>query len=254
MALPNNLYVLPSDVFDYISVEGVQLRLDDHRLATGQVIQATAPAAQGATTISVTALQFPLLAGTVLEFDGAGAPAVVEVVLGATAMVGSTSLTVVALPAALPARAAASDSGVNLATVQRLVVACQEGTRRVNLYCQSRYDVSQMAANAQANGSVKAWARCLAGKWLASRAGNSPPKSILNDCEEAIDEMKRIQTGALSIEGIGTRTSGWPFFTNVTVDLRYTYAKVRVQPQISEGTPTQYGQFVDWNSLLVLEY
>lgn len=250
MALPANLYVLPNDLFDYVGVEGVQLRLDDHRQATAQVIQVVTAASQGATSVAVQPLQRPLLPGSTLEFDGAGAPSVVEVVLSALGRVGDTTLTVVALAAALPALAAAQDNGVNVATAYRLITACLEGTRRVNLYCQQRYDVSQLLVNAQANGSIKSWARALAAKWLCSRQSNSPPKSVMSDAEDALEELKFVKNGQLSVEGIGTRTSGWPFMVNVRVDPTYTYAKIRVEPQISDQTPTQFGEYIDWNASL----
>ncbi len=69
-----------------------------------------------------------------------------------------------------------------------------------------------------------------------------------------MEELKQVNCGMLRLEDIGTRTSAWPFLSNVTLDLRYDYAKVRVEPSLSELTPTQYGQFVDWNSALWLEF
>jgi hypothetical protein len=65
--------------------------------------------------------------------------------------------------------------------------------------------------------------------------------------------MKQVRIGMLSIEDIGTRNSGWPFISNVSMNIGYDYNKVRVEPQLSEGTPTGYGQFIDWNAALSLE-
>jgi hypothetical protein len=245
-----NLYCAPADIYDTLSTEGGQLRLDDHSLATGNLILATAAAAQGSTAIPCAALAQPLLAGTTLEFDGGGMPAVVEAVLSATAQIGATTLTVNALPNAIANQAQAFDSGVNVALAQRLVKACQYGTSQVKLYCCSRYNDSDLATA----WSPNRWATALGARWLCSRRGQSPPKGVADQAEEALDEMKAVRVGMLDIEDIGTRTAGWPFISNVTVDIGYTYTKVRVEQPTSEGTPTQYGQFVDWNSALFLEY
>lgn len=248
VTLPN-LYVMPSDLFDWLGTEGVQLRLDDHNLATGQTIQLTAAAALGATTLAITALQAPLLAGTVLEFDGGGTPAVIEVILSATATLGATSITVNPLSAPLAALSQAFDSGVNVALAQRLVKACQYGTSQVKLYCCSRYDDSELAKS----WSVNRWALSLASRWFCKRRAQPCPVGIQEDADEALEEMKQVRVGMLQIEDIGTRTSGWPFLSNVTVDIGYDYAKIRVEPPLSEATPTQYGQHVDWNSVLWFE-
>ena len=249
VTLPN-LYCKPQDVYDFLGTEGAQLRLDDHLNATGQRITLTANALAGAVSLSITALQYPLLNGTVLEFDGAGTPGVVEVVLAATAPTGATSLTVQPLTSAINALSQATDSGVNVALAQRLVKACQYATSQVKLYCCGRYDDSALAINWSANR----WATALAAKWLCKRRAQGCPKAIAEDADEALDEMKAVQSGRLALEDIGTRTSGWPFISNTTVDVAYTVAKVRVEPQISEATPTLYPQYPDWSSILLLEY
>jgi hypothetical protein len=253
MPIPN-LYCTVADLFDYLSTEGVELSLDDHNAATGQTIQATADALLSATTINITALSAPLLRGTSLNFDGAGVPAVVQVVTNAVAKVGDTALTVNPLPAQVNAQAAASDSGVNAALAQRAVKACQYGTGQVKLYCCSRYNDSDLAANAKLPGSVNRWATIAAAKWLRSRRGQSPPGSIAADWKEALEELKQVRASQLNIESIGTRTSGWPFIDNFTMDQRYNLTKLRVEPQLSEGTPTQFAQFIDWNSAFLLEW
>lgn len=249
-----NLYCLPSDVYDFLSDQGGQLRLDDDNLSTGQTITVTAPAAAQATTLFVTPLVAPLLAGSVLEFQGGGMPAQVEVTLTATAKVGDTQLTVTALAAAVNQSAYATDNGVNLAFAQRLVKACQYGTTRVKFYCLSVYEDSDLFSNAQEHGSVNRWATSLAAQWLCRRRGQAAPAGVKDEAEEAVEEMKGVRTGMYRLEDAPTRTSGWPFLSNVTVDVGYYTAKARVEQSISELTPVQYPQFVDWNSALYLEW
>lgn len=248
MQLPN-LYTLPNDLYDYYGSSGTQLRLDDDGLATGLTICATADAILGATSVNVTPLQSPLLKGSILVFAGAGMVQSLEVTLSAIAKVGATSLTVNALLAPVDNGSTAQDNGINLATALRLTKACQFGTSQVKLYCCSRYDDSQLYANSTENGSVKRWATALGGRWLGRRRSQGCPKSIELDADESLDEMKAVKNNGLNIEDIGTRTAGWPFWSNTTIDLRYNYAKVRVESLTSEATPTVYGQFVDWNSL-----
>jgi hypothetical protein len=249
VTLPN-LYAKPADLWDYLGTEGVDLRLDDHNLATGQTVIVTANANQTDTTLAVTPLVFPLLAGTQLEFDGGGMTAVVQAVLTATAKVGDIALTVTPLSGPVNVQAIARDSGVNLAQGQRLVKACSYGTSRVKLYCCPRYDDSALATCWTVNWA----ATTLGARWLCSRRGQSPPASIANEADEALNILEGVRLGQLQLEDIPTRTSPWPFISNVTVNVGYDYARVRVESPLSEATPTQYGQFIDWNSLLWLQY
>ncbi len=254
IATLTHLYASPQDVFDQYGVTGAQLLMDDTSTSTGQEIEATATALLGATSIQITALQYPLLAGSLLEFGDSNMPAVVEVVTSAVGRTGDTTLTVQPLTAQVNQFSSATDNGVNLAFGQRLVKGCNYGTTQVQLYCLNRYDDSQLYANAQQNGSVNRWATALACRWIGRRRANGCPKSILDECEEVMEELKGVRLGQLCIDGIGTRTSGWPFLANVTVDHSYDYAKIRVQAPLSEGTPTQYAQYIDWSSALLFQY
>jgi hypothetical protein len=249
VTLPN-VYCSPQDVFDYLGTEGGQLRLDDHRLASGQQITLTAAASAGDGSLAVEPLARPLLAGTVLEFDGGGLAAVVEVTLAATARTGDASLSVQPLASALPALASAADSGVNLALAARLVKACRYGTSQVKLYACGRYDDADLASCWSANR----WATALAARWLCKRQALACPQGVAEDAEEALDELKQVNAGLLRLEDVPTRTAGWPFLSNVTIDLGYDYARVRVEQPLSELTPTQYPQKVDWNSALWFEF
>jgi hypothetical protein len=73
------------------------------------------------------------------------------------------------------------------------------------------------------------------------------------DYEEAITEMRMVQSGQLQLEDIGTRGVDWPTVTNITVNPGYDYMRSRVEPNISEQTPTAYNQYIDWNSAAFLE-
>lgn len=242
------LFCTPQDVWDLLSVEGVDLREDDHNLATGQIITTTALAAVDATSIAVAALPVALLRGAELTFEAAGMAVPVTARLTAAAAVGAVSISVEALTTAINSGAQARDSGVNAATGARLVVGTRKGTSKVKLYCNARYDDSQLVQS----GTVLDWAVTCAAKFLCTRRAQGCPKSIQADYDEALDEMRMVQSGQLSIEDIGTRGVDWPTVTNVIVNPAYDGMRSRVMPNISEGTPTNYHQFVDWNSAVLL--
>src|SRR5437667_12280553 len=124
----STLFCSPQDVWDLLSVEGVDLREDDHNLASGQIVVVNADAAAGAITLTVAPLPVALLKGAQLTFDAAAMPAPVTATLTAAANVGDTTLAVSALATAIGAGAQARDSGVNAATGARLLVGCRKGT------------------------------------------------------------------------------------------------------------------------------
>lgn len=244
----NTLFCSPSDVWDLLSIEGVDMREDDHNLASGQIIQTSADNPIGSTALTVSPTPVALLNGALLTFDGAGMPIPVQVQLTAAVMAGATSLTVQATTADIPATAQARDSGVNAATGARLLVGCTRGTSKVKLYCNGRYDDSQL----KLCGTVNTWASLAAAKWLCTRRVQGCPKGIKADYDEAIEEMRQVQVGQLSLEDIGTRGADWPTVSNIIVQPGYDGMRARVQPNISEQTPTAYGQFIDWNSAAIL--
>lgn len=246
----STLFTSPQDIWDLLSTEGVDLRQDDYNQATGQVIETSAAAVEGATSISILSLPVPLLKGAELTFDGAGLAVPVKAKLSAVAAVGATSLTVTALEDDIPSGSQARDSGINASTGARLLVGARKGTSKVKLYCNGRYDDSQLALS----GSVLDWATVCAAKFLCTRRAQGCPKSIREDYEEALEEMRMVQCGQLMIEDIGTRGSDWPSISNITVNPAYNNMRARVQPNISEQTPTAYNQYIDWSSAAALEF
>ena len=118
----------------------------------------------------------------------------------------------------------------------------------MKLYCNGRYDDSQLVLS----GTGCDWATRASAKFLCTRRAQGCPKSIMNDYEEMLEELRMVQNGQLSIEDIGTRGVDWPTVTNVIVNPGYDGMRARVQPNISEQTPTGYSQYIDWNSAVML--
>jgi len=237
----------PNDVMNWLSVAGVEMRLDDENLATGQTILVSATAALAAVTMDVGALAFPLIKGTTLQFSGGGMSEVVQVVLSATAAKGATSLSVTALSAEVPNQASARDSGLNTAIAARLPTAIQYGTAEVKRYCAGRYNASDLVNS----WSVNDWATKISAEWICKRCCRPAAESIKEELERVRAELKMVCYGQLQIEDIATRTAAWPFIDAVTVNPAYWIHKARVEKSLSEATPTQFGQYVDWGDALL---
>lgn len=246
----STLFCTPQDVWDYLSIEGVDLRQDDRNRASGQEVVVSADAAAGATSLAVSNLIVPLLKGAQLTFAGGGMSAPATATLTAVANVNDTALSVAPLAAAVAGGARARDSGVDATTGARLVVGTRKGTSKVKLYCNQRYDDSEL----RRSGTVLDWAVVVAAKFLCTRRAQGCPKGVAESYEEAIEEMRMVQCGQLSIEDIGTRGVDWPSVSNLTVNPAYDFVRARLQPNISEGTPTAYPQFIDWNSAAWIEF
>jgi hypothetical protein len=244
------LFTTPQDVWDLLSTEGVDLREDDHNLASGQIIQTTSDTPVGSTSMSISPLSVVLLNGAQLTFDSANMPVPIIISLTAVANIGATSLSIALTVTDVPSGAQARDSGVNAVTGARLLVGTRKGTSKVKLYCNQRYDDTQL----KLSGTVLDWATICAAKFLCTRRAQGCPTGIKAEYDEAIEEMRMVQVGQLAIEDIGTRNVDWPSVTNITVDVGYDFMRARVEPNISEQTPTAYNQYVDWNSAAAFEY
>ncbi len=249
LALPN-VYCTPQNVMDYLGVEGTQLHLDDRLQSSGLTIQVTADANVNDTILLTTPIVKPMLKGNVLEFNGSGMPVTSEVTLATVARKGDVSLNVQPLTDAIPALASAIDAGVNLAMAWRLILECRYATATVKRYCCGRYNDSQLAQT----WSVNDWTRKLAGYAICKRRMQPSPQGVNEDYQAVMNELRMVQCSAMNIEDIGTRTAGWPFLANNTVDISYNVAKTRSQPSISEGTPTYFGQYIDWDSAMIFEW
>ena len=248
--IPVPLFCSPQDIYEQIGIDAAQLRLDDMNQASGQTVQATADAASGATSITISTLQYPLLKGTILQFTNAAMSDPIQATLSAVASVGATSLTVTALDSAITSGATATDNGVNVWLGGMMVKACRYAAAKIQDYCVTRYDATQLVQSY----TVNQWAVTIAAKWLATRLYRAAPEQIQSAFLETIEELKEVKAGLYNIALAAPRTSEWPFMSNVTIDHRYTDRVVRVEPQLSEPTPTQYAQSIDWTSYYSIEW
>ena len=246
---PSTLFCSVNDLSDYLSQEGVNLRLCDNASATGQYVAATATALLDATTVAVQPLTAPLPAGATLDFGGSDMAQIIQAVTAAPAPMGATSLTVFALPAQVNGGAVAIDGGVNAVELYRAVKATYYGTTEVRRYVQPRYP--GMDSVLAQSWSVNQWAQVCAARWLCRRRGNGVPGSIEDDYQEAKSDLKAVLAGDMYIEDIGLGTAEWPAWSNTIVVPGYWLYKNRVQRPISEqagGPPVGYSQAVEWGA------
>lgn len=143
------------------------------------------------------------------------------------------------------------DQNIGVVNQTYLTNAINWATERVNLYCLPRYNAIDLAQSWLVNN----WAVICAAHWLSTRRGNPVPHSFDDLYEEAIEDMKLIQKGQAQIPNIGLRTSAWPAWSNVRVDVLYTLRKIRVERPISEtkGTNPDYYQSQDWAANFIVE-
>jgi hypothetical protein len=243
------LYLTEQDILDRLSVEGEQLSINDTGTGSGDTVTVTADAAAAAVSLTVIALTSALPKGRVLQFSGGSMTTFVLAQLTADASIGAVALSVLALTGAISAPAVAIDLGVTAAEQQRIATARYFATTKVNQYCLARYDDSEMVNS----WIVNQWAVPLGACWVRRRRGNDVPKSLADDCIAALEDLQAVQAGTMLIADIPLRAAGWPAWSNVTVDTRYRIKKVRVQRPISEKTPTQYSQIIDWNAEFAFE-
>lgn len=130
---------------------------------------------------------------------------------------------------------------------------CREwATAQVKMYCLPHYDDSELARSWVVNW----WATVLAAHQLCSRRLNQVPDSIRallfgsgGADRGVMGELRDVHADRLKVPECRRRNpDDAPAWSNVVVDPRYRMRQARVQRPISERTPTQYPQTIDWPS------
>lgn len=134
----------------------------------------------------------------------------------------------------------------------RISQAIAWGSSKVLACLQPLYDSTDLTTSALVNE----WATIASAYWLCSRRGNPVPESVQRmwlgtpgtDDKGALGDLIAARKMELQIPDIGYRNPEWPAWSNVRVDPRYRTRQIRVERPISEQTPTQYSQNIDWPS------
>lgn len=138
------------------------------------------------------------------------------------------------------------ESGTVDTTESPFLLRCREvATAKVKRYCLPHYADDQLAQSWLANE----WATVLAAHWLCSRRLNAVPDSIQALRDEAIADLEAVHADRIKIPECARRTpDDSPCHSNVNVSPWYRVKQIRVQRSISDRTPTQYPQNIDWPS------
>ena len=107
-----------------------------------------------------------------------------------------------------------------------------QATEMLNLYCQ-QYSVTGLAASKLVNR----WCTVLAVFYLCERRGNQPPDSLQAEYERIIATLEAIHQGRIRLR-VAMNVNTSPSFSNMTIDRRWPFSRVRVVPQSSDGIAT----------------
>lgn len=126
--------------------------------------------------------------------------------------------------------------------------AANWATGQVRFYTCQLYDDADLASSFMVNY----WAAVLTALMIAPRRSNPVPDSLRELAFGAdgrggvMGDLRQVRDQKQQIPDIGYRSVPWPAWSNIRVDPRYRLRQQRVERPISERTPTQYAQQVDW--------
>lgn len=108
-------------------------------------------------------------------------------------------------------------------------------SQEIELYCRRRYDAIGLAASSLVNR----WTTVLATAYLCERRGNAVPESLAKEAARILEDiLPKVASGELSLPGIAFAQDLRPMHSNLTVDRRYRYSKIRVQQANSSDART----------------
>lgn len=113
-----------------------------------------------------------------------------------------------------------------------------EATEEVNLYCQ-QYSVAGLAASTLINR----WCTTLAVFFLCLRRGNPVPESLADSVATLRERLQAVLDGALKLQVV-MNANTMPSISNLTIDRRFPFSRVRVQRESTYPIPTTLTQKV----------
>lgn len=111
-----------------------------------------------------------------------------------------------------------------------------EATEEINLFCKL-YSTTGLASSTLINR----WATTLACFFACERRGNPVPESLATAASLVRERLAFVMTGALVLN-VAKSVNTSPSFSNMTVDRRFPFSRVRVQQQNSDMIPTTLTQ------------
>lgn len=113
-----------------------------------------------------------------------------------------------------------------------------QATEEINAYAMQRYSATALSGSTL----IERWATVLAVYFLCERRGNSAPGSLQGEFERIMAKLEQIPGGGFRLPGVAYRSDFRPGFSNLTVDRRYQFSKVRVVETASDQIPTELPQ------------
>lgn len=108
------------------------------------------------------------------------------------------------------------------------------GTAKVMRFCQTLYDVADMASS----WSCWNWATIIAAHWFCCRRGNPVPETLMNLYLESLEELNAVKNQEMVIEDIGYRNEVMPTWSALRIDRRFSVKQLRtVAIQSSRNKP-----------------
>lgn len=127
--------------------------------------------------------------------------------------------------------------------------AVNYATAQINAYALGYYSAAELAKS----WLVNLWAVVFAVRWLSMRRANPAPSGVEEQYKEAVEQLKEIQNGRLSLNDVDLREPAWPYWSNIRVDPRFKVLQSRVVAKTSEDTPMDYSQKKDHAANVLVE-
>lgn len=238
---PQYTYTNVASIVSFLGANGLTLRNDDNGTPTG-----TITAASNATPIAITSAAHGLVTGDIACVTG---------VTGNTWANGPWAVTYISANTfslqqsvgVAPYVSGGTFTALTYPAPTWIYQACQVGTAKVDKFCQTLYDPSQLVGS----WSVWNWATIAGAHWLCARRNNPIPNSLNNLYLEAMDELLMVQKQELAIEGTAYRNETQPTWAALRIDRRFDIKQMRVESNISGRVYPQFPRHWDLASQVV---
>lgn len=140
--------------------------------------------------------------------------------------------------------------GVISAAEERIVPMCvSDAAETMMYYCSQKYTPEMMATSPWVSHRAS-WYACYV---LCSLRANPVPESILGRLEAIQKELEEVRSGPGLIPNLPLRMRLAPTVSNSTLDVRFQYKCIRIDPQTSTRPSGKVPQHIDYNAAYTFE-
>jgi len=123
-------------------------------------------------------------------------------------------------------------------TLTTLIYYCSQ---EIDMFLLNRYPASQLTTSYL----VYMWCSVMVAYRLGMRRCGSVPQALQWEYEQTMEKLRQIQIGQMDIGGLQKLSGPGAIWSNVRLDGRFREKQMRVEPNISNSTPTPYPQHKD---------